>query len=375
MGGRSAISRSASIRSAGVRSRSVHNALNSLPRAGALRNGRVLASPAARAQIAAGAALAGWHYRSAAGGWWQHGNGGYGWVGPVFWPFAYYDIYDYAMWGYGFGAPFWGYGYPDIYAGIFAPYGYDDLAGYFYSPRRSSGRRNAGLDRMALMCGDDSRDVAGLPIDQIQQVVQPTEPQRAALDELANVSISAAQNIRAACPTQMILTAPARLASMQQRIGAMRGAVAMVQPSLEKFYDLLNDDQKARLNAAAEDQRRISAAKKPKEPLAQGCGVAQPAAMQWPTGEIEARLSPTGTQRASLETLQDASAKAADMLKASCQPDDAITPPARLTAAGKRLDTMLQAVKLVGSALEDFYATLSDEQRAQFEAIGPRRTS
>ena len=27
------------------------------------------------------------------------------------------------------------------------------------------------------------------------------------------------------------------------------------------------------------------------------------------------------------------------------------------------------------NALEDFYATLNDEQKAQFEAIGPRRTS
>jgi hypothetical protein len=36
---------------------------------------------------------------------------------------------------------------------------------------------------------------------------------------------------------------------------------------------------------------------------------------------------------------------------------------------------MLQAVKLVSSVLDDFYATLSDEQKAQFEAIGPRRTS
>jgi hypothetical protein len=40
---------------------------------------------------------------------------------------------------------------------------------------------------------------------------------------------------------------------------------------------------------------------------------------------------------------------------------------------GKRLDTMLRAVKLVRSALEDFYATLSDEQKFQFEALGPRR--
>jgi len=37
---------------------------------------------------------------------------------------------------------------------------------------------------------------------------------------------------------------------------------------------------------------------------------------------------------------------------------------------------MLQAVKLVRTALDDFYGTLSDEQKAQkFEAIGPQRTS
>ena len=370
MGG-AAFSRSASIGS----TRGVRNALNSLSHAGALRNGRVLGNPAARAQIAAGAALAGWHGSRAGGGWWQHGNGGYGWVGPVFWPFAYYDLYDYTMWGYGYGAPFWGYGYPDIYAGIFAPYGYGDLSGYFYSSRRSSGGRNLALDRLAQMCGDDRSDIAGLPIDQIQQVVEPTEPQRAALDDLANASIAAAQKIRAACPTQMILTAPGRLAAMQQRVEAVIAAVAMVQPPLEKFYGLLNDEQKARLNGVAEEQRRISAAKAAKGSLIESCGAAPPAAMQWPTAEIEARLHPTEAQRASLETLQDASTKAADMLKASCQADDAVTPPARLAAAGKRLDTMLQSVKLVSAALDDFYATLSDEQKAQFEAIGPRRTS
>ncbi|MGZ6042806.1 MAG: Spy/CpxP family protein refolding chaperone, partial [Asticcacaulis sp.] len=78
--------------------------------------------------------------------------------------------------------------------------------------------------------------------------------------------------------------------------------------------------------------------------------------------------------RASLQTLQDASVKAADMLKMSCQPDGVVTPPARLAALAKRLDVMMQAVKLVRPALEDFYATLSDEQKAQFEAIGPKRT-
>jgi len=36
---------------------------------------------------------------------------------------------------------------------------------------------------------------------------------------------------------------------------------------------------------------------------------------------------------------------------------------------------MLQAVKLVSDVLEDFYATLRDEQKAQFESIGPKRTA
>jgi hypothetical protein len=66
-------------------------------------------------------------------------------------------------------------------------------------------------------------------------------------------------------------------------------------------------------------------------------------------------------QRAALRVVQDATAKAADMLKVTCQPDDVVTAPARLAALAKRLDTMLQAVKLVRPALENFYATLSDE--------------
>jgi hypothetical protein len=95
--------------------------------------------------------------------------------------------------------------------------------------------------------------------------------------------------------------------------------------------------------------------------------------LQWPTSEIEARIHPNDTQKGALQVLQDTSARAAEALKAACQTDEAVTPPARLAAAAKRLDAMLQAVKQVRAALEDFFATLSDEQRAQFEAIGPAR--
>ena len=160
---------------------------------------------------------------------------------------------------------------------------------------------------------------------------------------------------------------------MQQRIEAMIAAVTTVQPLLDRFYGILNDEQKAQLNALGEDQRRRVTAQNRNRSLAQSCDVAQPSALQWPAEEIEARLHPTDSQRASLVALKDASAKAAEMLKTSCQLSDAVTPPARLAAVGKRLETMLQAVKSVRTALEEFYGTLSDEQKAQFEAIGPQR--
>lgn len=338
-----------------------------------MRNAGALSNPGMRARMTAGAALAGWHGRGG-GGWWRHANGGYGWVGPLFWPFAYSDIYDYAIWGNGFGAPFWGYGYDDIYVGLFAPYGYDGLA-FYLPPRASPGAPDAAFDRLTQMCGDDSREIAGLPIDLIQQAIEPTESQRAALDDLANASVTAAQNIKAACPTRISLTAPSRLASMQQRVEAMIAAVAMVQPALDKFYGLLNDEQKARLNALAEDQRRQIAARRNNRSLAWSCEVAPPAVLKWPAEEIDARLRPSDGQRAKLAALQDAGARAAEMLKTSCPAGDTLTPPARLAAAGQRLDTMLQAIKLVRSALDDFYVTLSDEQKAQFEAIGPRHTA
>ena len=86
------------------------------------------------------------------------------------------------------------------------------------------------------------------------------------------------------------------------------------------------------------------------------------------------RDHPTGAQRASLTALQQASAKAAEKLKASCPTTEPITPPARLEAIANRLDTMLQAVKMVRAGLDDFYGKLNDEQKAQFEAIGPARS-
>lgn len=356
----------------------------------ALNNRAVLRDPRTRALITAGVATAGWH-----GGnwWWRHRNGGFGWVGPVFWPFAFYDIYDYAFWGSPYDDAFWGYGYPDLYAGIFGPYGYDDLMGYAgYLPRYAS-RGGGGRESyayapsrggsakartgLAQMCGDDSRVIAGLPIDAFQDAIQPNEAQRAALDDLANASQRAAEDLRNSCPADVALTAPGRLAAMQQRIEAMIVAVQTVQAPLSRFYGLLNDEQKAQINALSTSSQRSArseAASAGPASAGAACDAAQPE-LTWPATIIEQSVRPTDVQRRYLDALKDAAAQAATTLKASCQnrPEDVQTPPARLAIVAQRLNTMLQAVKTVRVAMDNFYGSLTDEQKAAFDAIGPQQ--
>jgi hypothetical protein len=335
-----------------------------------------LHSPIVRAGLTAAAATAAFGPRAHAL-WWQHANGGYGWVGPMYWPFAYTDMYDYALWGPPYAAPFWTYGYNDIYTGIFGPYGYDTMTGYFprYASAYPTRRGRAGTaDPLAQMCNSDAGDIAGLPVDQIQTLIDLSPDQRSTLDALSVASNKAAADVRAACPTDLALTAPARLAVMERRIDAMITAVQALRMPLQKFNDSLNDEQRARFNALVEQQhqspRRSRSSSLPSDVA--DCGIARPGVMMWPETEIEQRLHPTDAQRAPLTALRDAAAKAEDMLK-SCEPNSAATLPARLTAINDRLNTMLDAVKTVREALDKFYASLSDEQKAQFESIGRAR--
>ena len=41
------------------------------------------------------------------------------WYGPVFWPYAYSDIFDYAFWPDGYDDGYWYYAYDDFFDGVF----------------------------------------------------------------------------------------------------------------------------------------------------------------------------------------------------------------------------------------------------------------
>jgi hypothetical protein len=227
-------------------------------------------------------------------------------------------------------------------------------------------------DQLALTCGEDVADIASLPLDQFREAIHPTDEQAAALDDLALAVTKATQDIKIACPGEPPLTAPGRMAAMQRRIEAMIAAVESVQPPLEKFYGLLNDEQKAKVNALATAARQPPPGEQPEAMAGENCGPSQLSGMELPASEIDKAVHLSDQERTSLVALQNADTQAAaDMLKATCNAENPITPPGRLTAVHKRLDAMLASVKAVSVALNDFYGTMSDEQKAKFEAIGP----
>jgi hypothetical protein len=239
-----------------------------------------------------------------------------------------------------------------------------------FAAKRTGGEGGGG-GRLAQMCAEGSREIAGLPVDQFQRTIRADDAQRAALNDLASATLKATQDIKAACPTQPALTAPGRLAAMQMRIEAMMAAVATVRPPLEKFYGLLNDEQKERIIALAPNQRQ----RRTGSLLDRSCGSAPTSVAEWPTADIDRTVRPTEAQRASLVALQDAAAKAADISNGSCPADNLLTPTARIAAIGQRLDTLLQAVKTVSAPLNDFYGMLDDEQKTRFNAISLPQTS
>jgi hypothetical protein len=322
------------------------------------------------------------------GGHGFHRFGVFGWVGPLFWPYAYNDISCSIFWGYwgsgcadpywavSYGDPFWGYGYDDIYGGLFSPFAFADLSPYLPNGQssvrvaRSKGGA-APASAVAQMCGDDTKEVAGWPIDRIQELVSPDDQQRAALDDLSNASMKAAQIIKSGCPTSVAFTPTGRLDAMQQRIEAMEQAVATVRAPLDTFYGSLTDEQKAKFSAASPPPAQQNGRR---HAPAQSCTAAN-SSMQWPEARIDAALHPTEAQQTKLKALQTATAQAAQQLAAACPAELPATPPARLAAVSKRLDAMMTAVKSVRGALDDLYAGLSDEQKAQFNQIGQSRTA
>jgi ABC-type transporter MlaC component len=298
-----------------------------------------------------------------------------GWVGPLFWPYAYSDVVDYAFYPYAYDT-FWPYAYDDVYDGMFGVYAQGYGGSYASVARQPGSKGRAGSDRgvtgrspSADLCSGQTAGLTDWPIERISQTIEPNDAQRAALDELRDATAKALDILKAACPTDLPSTPTGRLEAMHQRLASMLQAVRTVRPAMEKLYQSLNDEQKARFNALGPEENAQGSQRE----LSQACGERASGIASLPLDQIERSVRPDGAQRDALRELQDATAEAANLLKSDCPSYRALTPVARLVAMEQRLEPMLRAVETVQPALDKFYSSLGDDQKERFNRLAPAR--
>ena len=214
-------------------------------------------------------------------------------------------------------------------------------------------------------CTGLTRGVTNLPIDQIRQIVHPTADQETALDNLSAASSQASEIIKSSCPASVPLTPIARLDAAEQRLDATIKAIQMVLSPLERFYETLSDGQRERFNAM---NASTESARSPSDMVA--LCTQQARFIDVPAKRVEQVVQPTAQQQSAFEDLKKAAQKASDQLRSSCPTAVPKSPVARLDTIETRVSAIAEAIKAIRPDLKNFYASLSDEQRARFDMMG-----
>jgi LTXXQ motif family protein len=339
-----------------------------------------------RSQATLAARLNGWAPRNA---WRHHARANFvPWLGPVFWPYAYADIFEYTFWPDAYDDAYWAYAYDDFLDTVFwdvgSPYSaYASIASDDYlepgSAMVGSSRLvdRAGLSQQALrqLCSHPDQGITAWPFADVARTIQPTAEQRDLLEQLKRAAAQASDVLKKSCSDQYPLTPPGRLQTMIDRISATLAAVRIVRPALEAFYSSLSDEQQARFNTlgpqlptSAQTQGSQEANASP-EARSESCGAPKTSLSELPIERIKSVVHPTGQQSEALDRLQAATDDAVRILQKACPDEVPVTPVGRLQAMQQRLSAMLEAANQVKPALDEFYASLGSEQKQRFNTL------
>jgi hypothetical protein len=303
------------------------------------------------------------------------------WYGPVFWPYFFGDYFCYGFWPDECSDVYWGYGPDVIVWGAFWPageYNYDepaaeeaantgDIYGPYRNPVRTANKQPANkqpdASSVAETCSGFAPGVSDLPVQKLEGIIDASEEQRTAFQDLKAAVAQASDILKKACPSEAPLTPVSRLDAMEHRLQAMEQANVVVKGPFVRLYGLLTDGQKQRLHAVTKP------AGKPQLASSKGMNVAELCTSQAgftsvPSEQISSALTLTDVQQQQLDNLKTASAQASEELKNSCPASAPDTLDGRLDAAQQRIAALIGAVGTVRPAVRDFYATLTDEQKA-----------
>jgi hypothetical protein len=286
------------------------------------------------------------------------------WYGPVFWPYAYDDLFEYLLWPAD-DADYDGLFWVDAFAATVDPAwrSGSEAAGVAGPPlpvarSRAGVRGLAGQSReFAEICGRRTPTV--WPAERVLRTLDLTGDLEVGLGAFSAATAAAATVLDDACANEMPTSAVRRLEAIERRLDAMRQSLAIIRPALDSLYGALNDAQKARLDGLAPDPVASTEGANPASSALSICGPSQP---QPPAPPSDIELKPP--QRAALEALTTALGAAVERLRAACPTPMPWTLPQRLSALETRLGAMLAAVRIERPALAALCDVLSGEPKS-----------
>jgi len=287
-------------------------------------------------------------------------------VGPPAWPNAYEDLVGFTFW-------------PDDYAPRLRGRGFDVIAdtitGRFDLPRPArtattgaAVRSDADNDPSVDRCGDASNSESNWPAARIEQMLQLSEAQHAALDKLQSAAVRSVKNIKADCRAPGALAPLDRLRTLVQTLWTVRDAGISMREPLKNFYDTLTTEQKNSF-ASLQPQSNLPPDPKTMNKLYQACASQNLEKSERLIKTIEMRLRPDKGQSQSLENFGKASANMAKLMIASCAQPIPADPMARLDSANDQLTAINYAASTVQIAFGDFFSRLNNDQKARFDSL------
>jgi hypothetical protein len=318
---------------------------------------------------------------------------------PVaFWPSASQDVFDYVLtpredglWAHGFGA---------VVVSMFTPPPKKDAIAAGEQPAEpaqtaqsqseeaaksqqtegaaapnGTASRGAAQSAEELACGEDRASHAEAITDWIRDTLALPADHRV-VTQLRAALTTADNEITAGCPREIPSALPDRLRVMQDRIWALRVAATNLRTPLQEFDKGLTNEQKAKLDPQppagrdSQSRRRGQAAQAAQADMAgKLCYAQAQRAPQWPAEQIARAVRPNKEQQERLAALSETSSKMSMMMMGVCPQKPAETPQDRLNVALDWLDNILLAAANVAVAVDDFYASLSDEQKARLDTL------
>ena len=94
---------------------------------------------------------------------------------------------------------------------------------------------------------------------------------------------------------------------------------------------------------------------------------------EWRTSFLERLIKPNNSQLELLRRLEVASTAAKSAIASSCAKETVSTGPMHITEMEKRLNGLLDSIRVLREPYEAFYTSLDNRQKALLDGLGPSR--